>query len=113
MIHVGDDDLVARAVPGDQFADAEADQPNERRRVEAEGNLIGPIGVDENGDALARLGKFAIDARAVAIFRHPLHVEVDEMFRDRVDDALRNLRPARVLEKDEIAASAQRWKFLA
>ena len=65
VVHVGDDDLVARPVAGDHLADAEADQPDEGGGVHAEADLGRVRGVDQQRHALARVG----DARSTVTLR--------------------------------------------
>jgi len=50
VIHIGDDDFVALA---EQLGNAEADKPNERGGVQADGDFFRVIGVDALGNALA------------------------------------------------------------
>ena len=105
VVHVGDDDLVALA---EHLADAEADQADERGGVHAEADFRRAVGVDQQRDALARLGDRLVDRDAAAIAAAALHIVGDQMMGHRVEHALRDLRAGGIVEEDEVAGLLQR-----
>ena len=105
VIHVGDDDLVARR--GDGLADGQADQAHEGGSVHAEGHLIGVIAAQEGGDLAPCLGNYAIDLDALGVAAAALNVEVQQVPRHRVEHDARRLGPGGIVEIDERGGALQ------
>ena len=104
VIDVGDDDLVPYA---ERLADGQTDRANERRRVEAEGDLVRRAGVDERGDALACAGEHRVHFLRVPVDASALYVARHEMAGNRLEHARRNLGAGRVVEEDEPLVALQ------
>ena len=105
VIQFADDDLGPRR---QRLADGEADRADERRRVEAERDLVGAARVDEGGDARARARDHGVDLARMAVRTAALHVAREEMIGHGVDDRRRNLRARGVVEEDEAARARDR-----
>ena len=104
MLHLGDHDLVAGA---EGLPDAETDEADERRRVQAEADLGRVRGVKPQGHAFARLLHGGIDPPALRVSPAALHVVRDEVIRDGVEHALRDLSSRSIIEEHEIARAGQ------
>ena len=98
VVEVRDDDLVAGL---EGATDREAEQTKERRGVHAESDLVAIARVDQSGDALAGARDGCVDFHALGVASAALHVAVQKMTIDRVENDLGNLRASAVIEEDE------------
>src|SRR5580704_2795124 len=107
VVKVCDDDLVAGL---EGATDRQAEQTKERRGVHAESDLVAIARVDQSGDALPGSRDGCVDFHAPGVASAALHVAVQKMTIDRVENALGNLRASTVIEEDEAWLLSERRK---
>jgi hypothetical protein len=108
VIEVSHDDLVALA---QGLADGQADQPDERSRVHAEGDLVRIAGIDQGADADARPRDGLVHRDALRIAPAPLHHAFQQVLIDCVEHSLRHLGAGRIVEENAAAGALQGRKL--
>ena len=106
VVHVGDDDLVARPVASIW------PMPRLTRRMNEVAFMPKQISaglqrVDQQRHALARIGDALVDRDAAAVAAAALDVVRDQMVGHRVEHALRDLRAGGIVQEDEVAGLLQ------
>ncbi len=67
-------------------------------------------GVDQDAHTIAGVGDGVVHLHALGVASASLHIVVQKMVVDRVEDDLRNLRPGGVIEEDEVGLLIERGK---
>jgi hypothetical protein len=72
-----------------------------RGSVQAEGNLVAVSHVDQGAHAIAGASGGVVLLHTLGVAPAALHIALQKMAVDRVEDDLRNLRAVGVIEQDE------------
>jgi hypothetical protein len=94
VIEISDNDLIARP---EGAADCEAEQSEERGCVHAKGNLIGVTCMEQVSYTRASACNRRVDFHALGVASAALHIAVQKMPVDRIENNLRNLRTGGVI----------------
>ena len=110
MIEFGHDDFIALI---ERLAHGQADVSDERGRVEPECDLFCARRVQERRHAGPRTVHGCVHLPPTTISPTPLHVAIQQVVLNGIEDGPRHLCPGRVVEEDEVVAGSKRRKLLA
>jgi hypothetical protein len=111
VVEIRDDELVAIRLDG--LGEGEADKADERRGIHAERHFRRIAGVDPCRDFFARGRDHPVDGATLFVASAPLDIDVEQMMRDGIENALRQLRAGGIVEIDKGLGAFERGKFRA